>query len=345
MATLRKDGRYQARITAGVRSDGKPIKMFFYGASEDEAEEKASNYYNKYVVGQYEVITFKEYSEKYLIMRSRELAQSTIDSYETTLKKHITPYLEYKLMADIKISDIKKLFQTLDLLGIGDKTKVMVYIVLSLIFKEAAIDEIVDFNLMLNIRKPKYKKKEMTTIPINHFWLIYETADQRMKTILYLAWCTGLRVGEIAGLQKSDINDNLLTVRRSISKSSKGLIIKSPKSNYGLRKVPIPIELSDMLKAIKSNSVFLFPNSINEVQSPDVISKTFSKLCKKLGYDYHFHQIRHTHATMLAEAGIKPKGIQQRLGHHSALFSLDVYTHNTDKSQDGIAELEVFKRK
>jgi hypothetical protein len=46
---------------------------------------------------------------------------------------------------------------------------------------------------------------------------------------------------------------------------------------------------------------------------------------------------------MLADAGINPKAIQQRLGHHSAIFSLDVYTHNTENAQDGISDLTIFR--
>lgn len=353
MATLRKDGRYQARITTGIKSNGKPIKIFFYGASNDEADAKADAYFNKYVVGPFEAVTFKQYSEKYLIMRNSELSQATLDSYSLTLHKHIIPYIGRNLLPDIKLADIKNLFLNLERSGVGDKTRVMVYLLLSLIFKEAAIDEIIVNNIMLNVRKPKYQRKEMTIIKDDDFWAIYNIADQRMKIILYIAWCTGMRVGEIVALQGNDINivkikDEemaFINIKRSISKTSKGLIVKSPKTNYGQRNLPIPMELYQMLKLINSNSVFLFSNSYGEMQAPDVISKTFSKLCKKLGFEYHFHQIRHTHATILAEAGIKPKGIQQRLGHHSALFSLNVYTHNTEKTQDGIADLPVFKFK
>ena len=67
------------------------------------------------------------------------------------------------------------------------------------------------------------------------------------------------------------------------------------------------------------------------------------KLCRQAGVSYRFHQIRHTHATMLADEGVSPKAIQERLGHHSAAFSLDVYTHATEQSQKGIGELKILE--
>lgn len=342
MATLRKDGRWQAKVQLGKNDLGKYIEKVFYGKTEKQAELKADTYYNKYVVGSYEETKFKDYSIRYLNYRKSELAARTYDYYSDTLRLHILPVIGETLIGDIKPTDIKKVISSMEINGIGTKTRLNTYLVMHLVLKEAMLDGIIETNPVDNVRKPKYIKKEKSIIPVKDFWNIYDHADERMKVILYLAWCTGLRVGEIAGLQHGDISDKYLNVKRSVSKSSDGLIVKTPKSNYGIRKLPAPKNLINMLSSIEKSSIFLFPNIYNSIQDPGTISKQFSKLCKKLGYEFNFHQLRHTHATMLADAGINPKAIQQRLGHHSAIFSLDVYTHSTENAQEGISDLTIF---
>lgn len=339
MATKRKDGRWQARISLGKKPNGKWEYKYFYGSTEEEAEKLADQYYNKYVIGTFKEITLKEYASQYIKYRSTELSQNTIDSYNNVLNKHIYPVLGEILIAEVDTAKIKYLLTGSKS---GARTKVLIYIVLNMIFKEALIEDLVDINPIDKIRKPKYNPLKKEIIPTDIFWEIYDHANEEMKIILYLAWCTGLRVGEITGLQHKDISNNLIKVRRSIADTTEGLLITNTKSINSYRELPIPDNLSVMLKEINNTSMFLFPSNNGTIRTPESISKAFSRLCKQLGYDYRFHIIRHTHATLLAENGISPKGIQARLGHHSAKFSLDIYTHITDNSQKGIAELKVF---
>ncbi len=52
----------------------------------------------------------------------------------------------------------------------------------------------------------------------------------------------------------------------------------------------------------------------------------------------HFHDLRHTRAIKLVEMGVHPKAMQIRLDHSTSAFTMDKYTHNTPKIQDGISE-------
>lgn len=343
MATERKDGRWQAVVTI-ANGTKKPTRKFFYGPTEEAAETKANNYYNKYVIGTYTEITFKEYSNKYIQYRSSELAQRTVEYYKDILRLHILPTLGKKLFDDIKPLDIKNLLYSMENKGIGAKTRVNTYLVLHLIMKEAVMDGLIEFNPVANVRKPKYRRKEVTPIPTDDFWIIFNNANQKMKTILYLTWTTGLRVGEVVGLQWGDLNikNRTLQVSRALTRTRDGLKVKSPKTSYGRRTISIRQELIDMLLELKSDSVFIFTNLYGNMQDPSIVSKQFSKLCENLNLKYNFHQLRHTHATMLGDQGISPKAIQERIGHGSATFTMDVYTHKSEKSQDGIADLDIF---
>nr|WP_286680173.1 site-specific integrase [Tepidanaerobacter sp. EBM-49] len=61
---------------------------------------------------------------------------------------------------------------------------------------------------------------------------------------------------------------------------------------------------------------------------PDYISQTFKSIIRKLKLpDITFHDLRHTHATLLLEQGVHPKIVQERLGHSTISMTLDTYSH------------------
>lgn len=66
----------------------------------------------------------------------------------------------------------------------------------------------------------------------------------------------------------------------------------------------------------------------------------------ELNIQFNFHSLRHTHATMLIEAGVKPKAVQERLGHNNIETTLQTYVHNTeDMEQEAVEQFELAARK
>ena len=66
-------------------------------------------------------------------------------------------------------------------------------------------------------------------------------------------------------------------------------------------------------------------------------------MSKRLGVDLKFHALRHTHATMLLNAGVNIKVIQERLGHSSITTTLDTYSHVTKEGE--VDAIKLFERK
>lgn len=61
----------------------------------------------------------------------------------------------------------------------------------------------------------------------------------------------------------------------------------------------------------------------------------------KMGINFNFHAFRHTHATMLIDAGVSVKAVSERLGHSSVKTTLETYVHNTQKTKtDAVAKFE-----
>ena len=90
----------------------------------------------------------------------------------------------------------------------------------------------------------------------------------------------------------------------------------------------------------RRNSLALSLSSIQDYWSPDAVSRINRKLLAMAGIEEHvrFHDLRHTFATMALSSGVDVKTLSSMLGHFSAGFTLDTYTHITNEMQRGAAE-------
>ena len=107
-----------------------------------------------------------------------------------------------------------------------------------------------------------------------------------------------------------------------------------PKSSTSVRYVSIPEEAAKLLEQEHEKhpkNPYMFPSPVTgEMYHPDAIVKIHRKICKDIGLEHvRFHDLRHTFSTLAIQSGIDPKTVAEILGHASAEFSLDVYTHVT----------------
>ena len=76
------------------------------------------------------------------------------------------------------------------------------------------------------------------------------------------------------------------------------------------------------------DSSLVFSTELGLILDPDNLTHRFKKLARKAGYpQLNLKHLRHFHAYALARSGAHPKVIQQQLGHASAAFTMEVYTH------------------
>lgn len=73
--------------------------------------------------------------------------------------------------------------------------------------------------------------------------------------------------------------------------------------------------------------------------SPAAITHMSSIIRKRLGINFEYHSLRHSHATILIENGANPKAVQQRLGHKDIRTTLNVYVHATDKMESETVDI------
>lgn len=166
---------------------------------------------------------------------------------------------------------------------------------------------------------------------------------------------SGVRRGEALGLRWDDVDFKAatITVNRQWKRGDRGLVLAPPKSDRSRRTIDIDKETLTAVKGGRraqleeriayegewQDTGFIFTRKNGTLSDPDVISLSFDKIMARLGLKpVRFHDMRHTHATLLLLAGVPPHVVSMRLGHRSVAFTLQQYAHVLPQQQAEAAE-------
>lgn len=168
---------------------------------------------------------------------------------------------------------------------------------------------------------------------------------------------TGLRKGEALALTWNDIDlkNSQLTVNKTAARGEKGNVIAtSPKTPSSNRTISIDQRTVNILKKwrreqreylLKFGHNSLKPNQLVFASKTNdfIVLSRFNNVLTRLCADNDFprlkiHGFRHTHCSLLFEAGLSVKEVQDRLGHSNVQTTLNIYTHVTKKQKDLVAE-------
>ena len=146
---------------------------------------------------------------------------------------------------------------------------------------------------------------------------------------------TGLRIGEALGLRWSDVDliARRLQVRRALQRQrGRGLVFVEPKSVTSRRGVELPqLAIAALrLHRLRVDGELVFPNRHGEPMEPGTVSDALKVALDRARLPrIRVHDLRHTTATVLLEAGVHPKLVQHLLGHSTVALTLNTYSHVT----------------
>jgi integrase len=163
---------------------------------------------------------------------------------------------------------------------------------------------------------------------------------------LYLtAILTGLRRSELMGLRWSDVDlaRATLSIRQVFLRVGRQQVFGQPKSATSRRTIALPPVVVDELRKLRAEQeerrrllgdlyhdhglVFCQPNG-KPLHAADIVRGDFRRVLARAGLPrIRFHDLRHSHATLLLSQGVHPKVVQERLGHATPGFTLAVYSH------------------
>lgn len=171
--------------------------------------------------------------------------------------------------------------------------------------------------------------------------------------VFYLALTTGMRQGEILGLPWKDINleKGLLNIKQTLSHDGK-TFLSGAKTKSSLRtinlslssiKVLITRKLTVSKEKLSLGPIYQDFDLVACTQhgtplNPVNIRRTFKRMIKMADVpEIRFHDLRHTHATLLLSNGVHVKVISERLGHSNKKVTLDTYSHVLPSMQEEVA--------
>ena len=287
--------------------------------------------------------------------------EKSYEKYEGCLRLHIKPRLGTVRLAALREPDITRTFN--DLLDSGadrvDKagnhpglTPVTVkntrrYLIMCL--DQAVRSGLMTRNTAKETKSPKVDKQKIRALTQEQANALLKVAKERgeiVHMIILLALSTGMRRGEVFALSwdNVDLKEGTVTVNQSVTTAGGRIIWTRPKTEGSNRKIKLAPDAVAKLKKYKvwqtehrfsmgdkwEQTGLVVANMYGGVTHPtSFASGHFKPLLKKAGIssDVSFHDLRHTHATLLLQKGVNIKVVAERLGHSNASMTMDVYSH------------------
>jgi integrase len=177
----------------------------------------------------------------------------------------------------------------------------------------------------------------------------------RIYPIVALAIWTGMRRGELLALQWEDVDlvNATLTVRRSLEQTAAGLRVKEPKTKKSRRTIGLDAEVVDVLRQHRAeigrlalalgrglpDTAPVFTDVEGKHIKPDSFTTDWCRARDARGLPkVRFHDLRHTHASLLLAEGVDVVTVAKRLGHSKPTVTLSIYAHALERADRGAAE-------
>lgn len=276
----------------------------------------------------------------------------TIEGYSTIARKHITPAIGRIQLAKLQPSDVQRMEAALLASGLSANTVHHVHVALAKALKDAMLmtspegEGLVHRNVCQAVKPPKPGRYEVKVPDAQAIGQILSLARQTpYGPAFHFGAFTGCRRGEVIALkwQSVDLKRGMVSITETAQRQpGKGIVFQSTKSAASRRGIALDSGTVDMLRAHRGQQLLyrmelngayqdhglVFPGPLGGPLDPSVLTRNFEKLARKAGFPgVRLHDLRHGHAAGLIKAGTHPRVVQERLGHASAAFTMQVYGH------------------
>ena len=359
------NGRWEGRYTQGFDPvTGKAIQKSVSAKTQAECKEKLRraiqenrgvplhNHNGDYTVAEWCRLWFDTYAKPHI-------RSTTAATYENVIEQHIIPKIGMVKIRQLTSIQIQRMYNEAKTNGriqrfknpqppeLSNSYVRRIHMVLSSALKQAVKERLIPYNPCDNCRIPPKEKKEMTILPPEKLGAYLREAEQYgVLPMFFLELSSGLRWGELLALRWDDLDteNRILSVSKQVTRIDGELVATEPKTRNSIRRVVLSRQAVELLVREHEqhpDNPLLFPSPrTGGYWSPDAVSRINRKLLAKAGIEEHvrFHDLRHTFATMALSSGVDVKTLSSMLGHYSAGFTLDTYTHITNDMQRGAAE-------
>lgn len=378
-----KDGRFMVQIEKGKKPDGKRDRESKSFRDKAQAEKyldsrlaqlnginsvqvpMAAPMVQTYAMpdmSTYTDKTFEQYAIDTLNAGVGKATSRTVEGYRTSLIS-VCKYIGKKKMVDITSSELRKMYEELSFYYLKSSLK-KAFNTTKMIFEIGLQNNDIPSTPFATLKCPRsrkvadnertpYTEEEIKTI----FTLSKEYHNPMIYTIFAVMECTGMRPGELRGLEWSRFNAQEKTIRivqaatkeyaeiEEISRKTKEKeIVSVTKNIYGVR----TLKLSDLAvqalldwrkelntcKPAMKNSKFIFPSQEGDFKKESAVKCLMQRFAKKVGIEdmgITLYRFRHTMCTRLILEGLPVPVIQRIMGDDTIDIIMKTYTHVTQE--------------
>ncbi|GHH68802.1 putative prophage phiRv2 integrase [Streptomyces sulfonofaciens] len=268
--------------------------------------------------------------------RERDYAATSRGRNEGVIRLHIRPYLGDLAVAEITTPRVRQWRRDLLDAGVGEATVVKAYQILRAAMNTAVDDGLIQRNPCRIKGAGITKSPERPVLTVEEVFAVAGAIEGRYRVLVLLAAFTGLRFGELAALQRRDIDveGRFVHVRRAQAEPQSGkLEIKAPKSAAGVRTVSFPAslvpEISEHLRIFGADgrTGLLFVGPKGGRLRRNNFHDSWTAACRRAGVKgVHFHDLRHTGNSLAATGGATTRELMARMGHSTVRAAM-IYQH------------------
>ncbi|GED72120.1 site-specific integrase [Brevibacillus reuszeri] len=317
---------------------------------------KIQNELNKGTYVEPSKMMYSSFMADWLKDKQTKVQRRTLETYSGLVNNHILPTLGQIELSKLTPRHIQDLYNDLFETGrLSDENIQKVHTIINDSLNKAVSWEMVAKNVASVLERPKARKKEMEVWEVDEAHEFLKIAEKdRYYVAFLLALTTGMRQGEILGLRWKDVNldTGILSITQTLSHDGKEMQVGA-KTDSGNRTVAIDAETVNALRKLAKRSKaerleagpgsfqdngLVISTTVGTPLTPRNLMRTFYRIIEKAGVKkIRFHDLRHTHATMLLKANVNPKIVAERMGW-SDIKMIDRYAHVLPNIQKDTAD-------
>jgi integrase len=289
-------------------------------------------------------------TDTWLPTKRRHVRATTSYRYSWMVDNYVNPSVGHVPLRRLRADHLDGLYDQLATTGgrhgtgLAPKTVHEVHVIVRSSLDLAMRRQLVD----TNVAQATNARHKRQTRKVPRSWTAEELASflaaarpHRLHPALHLTACTGMRRGEVAGLKWSDLDraNQRLSISRTLQ-SLAGQPVEFPvKTRTSRRCIDLDDKTMDVLarwrRRLSRDGLphdaddWMFVNPSGRFVNPESISQLFGRLQGGLPEltRIRFHDLRHTHASLLIMDGVPVKVVSERLGHANVAFTMHTYQH------------------
>ena len=369
----KKDGKTRYHVKGYLGVDPLTGKQKNFDRRNFKTKKVAESAYNRAKIafedGEYRQktnrYTFAEVYNQWFKVYKNTVKESTYVKTEELFNNHILPAIGEYVLAQIKPYHLQDAVD--DWHQRLSKYKV-IYNYMKRVFKYALLQEYIKANptdkVIVPTKKIDYenhkREKDFYSKPeLEHLMTVLKEQETlKWYAVFRLLAYSGIRRGEALALTWDDIDfkTSNLNIDKTVTQGENNtLILQPPKTDAGIRKIGLDrgtlkilrrwkIEQAELLlglgfNALQSKQLVFSNEKNNSFLALSAFRNAFERICERHDIEMiHIHGFRHTHASLLFEAGLKMDEVKERLGHEKITTTMDIYTHVTPDRKDKAGE-------